>query len=159
ALLAGCAAGSGVRSTSRFGKGQPFHGPIGPDVVRMEIALLECPVGDAFINGGLWEKADEQVGAVEQKAVLEENGFQVGQLRGIIPDEPQELLTPRRSNVNPSKREVLGGHPAKLNLGPVQARCSFEVAEDGQPVEVTLEQARCGLTVVAHLTADGKAHL
>jgi hypothetical protein len=158
-LLAGCASGSGVHSTSWLKRRQPFHGPTGPDVVRMEIALLECPVGDSYINLDLWKLADEQVVPLENKAALEDNGFRVGQVGGIIPDELQELLTSKRSNVNPRERQVMGGYRAELNLGPVLAQCSFILQEDGQPVTVSLDQARCRLTVVPRMTPDGKAQL
>src|SRR5436305_7184312 len=83
--LLGCAADGPVRSTSWLERLRPFHGPVGPDVVQMDVALLERPVGDPALNQGLWALADEQVIALEQKGVLEDNGFRVAQVGGITP--------------------------------------------------------------------------
>jgi hypothetical protein len=158
-LLVGCTAGKAVHSAA-WRKGQP--GLPAPDVsgtVQMEIALLDCPVGDPFINNDLWALADEQVVAPEHKAALEDNGFRVAQLGGLLPDELQELLSSKRSNANPRSRQVLKGHPAALNLGTTVPECRFELIKDGEPGEMSLEQARCQLVVVPEITADGKACL
>jgi hypothetical protein len=97
ALLAGCTAEKAVRSTAWLNRFRWGGTPQGPDVVQIDVAVLERPVGDLYINQGLWAFADEQVVALESKAVLEDNGFRIGQIGGITPAELQTLLTSERS--------------------------------------------------------------
>src|SRR5438128_791236 len=82
-MLAGCLGSEPAVSPSWAQRCQPLHGPSGPDVVQMDVALIERPVGDCYINQDLWAVADEQVVGLEQKVVLEDNGFRVGQVGGI----------------------------------------------------------------------------
>jgi hypothetical protein len=129
------------------------------DVVQIDVALLERPVGDAYVNKGLWAFADEQVVDLERRAVLEENGFRVGQVIGQPPTELRELLRSERSCVNPRRRLIAAGTPAALLLGPLQPECRFRLRREGGPAEVVLQQAQCSLVVVPTLTADGKTRL
>jgi hypothetical protein len=161
-LLAGVLAGcipSQVESTSWFRGRPPFAGPPAPNVVQMEMALLECPVGDVYINRDLWTLADEQIIPPEQKAALEDNGFRVGQVGGIIPAELQALLTSERNNANPRRRQVMVGHPAAFDLGPKLPTLHFTLMQEGRPVEVELAGAMCQLVVEPSRTPDGKAKL
>ena len=157
-LLVGCAAGPPVKSTSWL-KRLPFGAAGGPEYVGMEVALLECPVGDVYINRDLWTLADELVVEPERKAALEGNGFRVAQVGGLIPAELQALLTSKRSNADPRQRRVLTGHPATLPLGPQVSELSFQVVQDGEPVSVKLAQAQCRLLVVPGRAAEGKVRL
>jgi hypothetical protein len=127
----------------------------------MEIALLECPLGDRFLNQDLWNTgfADEQIVSPQHKESLEDNGFRVAQVGGLIPDQLQELLTSRRTNVNPRRRRVVAGHPAPLNLGARVPSVRFTIMQDGEPVAIDLEQAQCKLIVVPSVTPDGKVKL
>ena len=78
-VLGGCTTARPLRSTGWLDRFRRLNGPTGPDVVQMDIALLERPVGDSYINRDLWTTADEQVIALERKAQLDDNGFRVGQ--------------------------------------------------------------------------------
>jgi hypothetical protein len=134
-------------------------GPAGSDVIQMEVALLERPLGDHYINQDFWAVADEQVVAAECQAVLADNGFRVGQVGGLLPAELQALLTSERSDAHPRCRRLHAGNPTTLALGPALPKCAFEIEQDGQSVPVTLEQASCTLEVVPTLTSDGRVHL
>jgi hypothetical protein len=134
-------------------------GPTGPDVVQMDLALIERPVGDAYLNHDLWVSADEQVVALDNKALLEDNGFRIGQIGGITPVGLQTLLTSERSCANPRRIRTQAGRPSKLVLGPELAECRFRIERDGELVPVTLEKAQCTLEVVPSLTADGRTRL
>src|SRR5438105_15292900 len=99
--LVGCTTSQPLRSAawlSRFR--QLGGGPAGTDIVQLEVAVLERPLGDHYINQDLWDVADEQVVAVERKAALEDNGFRIGQVGGLVPAELPALLTSDRSDVN-----------------------------------------------------------
>ena len=72
--LAGCTAEEPLRSVSLLDELRAFQGPTGPDVVQMDVALVEQPAGDAeCINGDLWILADEQAVPLERKALLEDH--------------------------------------------------------------------------------------
>ncbi len=158
-LLVGCATGKPAFTTSWLDSWRPFHGPTGSDVVQMDVAFLERPVGDPIINKELWILADEQAIPLERKAELEENGFRVGQLGGIKPAALQNLLTSERSCINPRRLSLHAGNPTSLVLGAQIPLCRFQIKQVGQPTAVSLEQAECSLNVVPSLTNDGCVRL
>jgi hypothetical protein len=160
-LLVGCTAGRPVNPAAWLAHRPPPAPAAAPkEAVFLEIALLDCPVGNRFINDdkeGLWSQADEQIVTPEQKTVLEENGLRVGQISGLIPDELQMLLTSKRSNVNPTRRHLGTGYSVPLLTGPVQPEVQYTVQQDGEPVR--LDKAQCKLLVVPSFTSDGKVKL
>lgn len=158
-LLAGCAESKGVRTTSWFDRFRRSTGPQGPDVVQMEVALLERPAGDAYINRDLWSYADEQVVALESKAVLEDNGFRIGQIGGITPAELQTLLLSERSCPKPRRIQLHADKPTQVVLGPTTTVCQFRLERDGLQVPISLEQAQCTLEVVPTLGSNGRVQL
>jgi hypothetical protein len=155
----GCAGRQPLRTSTWLDRLLQPAGPAGPEAVQMDVALLERPFGDHYLNEQLWEVADEQVVALESRARLEDNGFRIGQIGGITPAELQGLLTSERSCVNPRRLSTLAGRPSKLVLGPELAVCRFQVARGSAAVPVSLEKAECSLEVVPSLTADGRTRL
>jgi hypothetical protein len=125
----------------------------------MDVALLECPVGDPIINHELWNSVDEQVVSLERKAVLEDNGFRIGQIGGITPARLQTLLTSEKSCVNPRRLFLHADNPTSLVLGPRAAVCQFELQQRDQPAPVSLTEAECTLSVTPSLTKDGRMRL
>lgn len=158
-LLAGCLSHETAHKAAWLERLRPFQGPDVADVVVMDVALLERPVGDHYLNADLWDLADEQVVPLEQKSLLEENGFRVGQVGGITPPGLQALLTSERSCVNPRRIQTHAGNATTVMLGTTQVRCRYEVRQEGQVIPVELEQARCTLLVVPTLTRDGRTKL
>jgi hypothetical protein len=160
-LLAGCAAEETAQPTGWLGRLRPFQGPTGPDVVHLQVALLECSVGDRYINEDMWSLADEQqVVDLERKGILEDNGWRVGQLGGITPPRLQELLLSERSCANPRRIEMRAGNAKTLVLGPTLAQVRFQLHSGrAEPMPVCLDQAQCSLVVVPSLTRDGRTRL
>lgn len=158
-LLVGCITSESARPKNWWGKLKPFQGPAGNDVVMMDVALLERPVGDLYINQDFWRTADEQVIALERKAVMEDNGFRIGQVGGITPVGLQALLTSDRSCVNPRRIQLHADNATTLTLGPAMPRCQFQVHEEGQARPATFEGATCSLVVVPSLTREGRTRL
>jgi len=158
-LLVGCASDKPVRSTSWLDRWRPFHGPAAADVIEVQVALVERPVGDPFVNQGLWTLADEQIVPLERKAALEENGFRVGQVGGNTPAGLLTLLTSGRSNVNPRRLFVHAGQPTSVVLGPITPSCSYRIQQDGEPANISVEKAQCALNLIASLTSDGRTRL
>lgn len=158
-LLAGCATGSATHPASWFTRFRALQIPAGADVIQMEVVLLERPIGDSYINQEVWQLADEQVVPLEHKAILEENGFRVGQIGGVTPPGLQNLLTSERSNINPRRHYVRAGNPRLLALGPIAPLCQFQVQVEGQPAALALEQAACSLSVLPSLADRGQLRL
>jgi hypothetical protein len=159
-LVAGCVGSSEVaRSTSWLQPFRPTAAPGGTDVVQMDVALVERPVGDRYLNQDLWTVADEQVIALDRKAVLADNGLQVGQLGGIPPAGLQALLTSERTCINPRRIALRSGHSYELLLGPPHAQLRFETEKDGETREIVCEQAQCVLIVTPTLSTDGRTLL
>lgn len=156
--LSGCASAKN-QTTAWLNKLRPWSGPKGPDVIQMDVALVERPVGDGYLNRALWTVADEQVVGLDNKAVLEDNGFRIGQIGGITPVELQSLLTSERSCANPRRISLRAGKSAQVVLGPEMNECAFQVAKDGEPLPIQLPKAQCQLEVIPSLTADGKVRL
>jgi hypothetical protein len=157
-LLAGCATGRPANHGSWLEHLYPFRGPAGTDVVQMDVALIERPIGDPFINQELWLVADEQAIPFDQKAILEENGFRVGQIGGTTPAGLQTLLTSEKTCVA-RRLFIRVDKPAPLALGPLLSLCDFQLRQSGGPMPVRLERANCSLEVVPHLQQDGTIHL
>jgi hypothetical protein len=160
ALLAGCTGHLPIAPRSWAERLRPFQAPPGTDVVQMDVALIERPVGDPVLNQELWQLADEQALGLECKERLENNGLRVGQIAGITPACLQDLLASERSNPKPRRIQVLAGKaPQPLSLGPPLAECRFQLRQDGAPQAVVLEQACCQLEVVPSLAGNGRTCL
>src|SRR5262245_21525904 len=155
-LLGGCATSQPERPSSWLGQLRPLQVPSGSNLVVMEAALIERPVGDQFLNHELWDLADEQVIPLEHKGVMAANGFRVGLIAGIGPSGFRELLTSERSCANPRRIQRPAGDPTTLLLGLPQRRCRFQVLLDGRAEAVELAEALCTLVVVPTLTSDGQ---
>jgi hypothetical protein len=125
ASLAGCTTDGPARSTAWYTTLPGFRGPTGPDVVQLQWALIERPIGDRYLNEDLWALANEQVIPLERKDVLENNGLRIAQVGGLLPAEFQELLRSERSNPNPRRRQVRQGKATTLPAGPVRAQCDL----------------------------------
>jgi hypothetical protein len=156
--VVGCFTGQSERSLSRLGPAR-LGGPAGADVVQIDVAVVERPLGDRYVNGELWQLADEQGVTLERKAVLEENGFRVGQVGGVPPAGLQGLLTSPRSCPDPHRLSVRAGNPTAVTLGPVWKACGFEVQQLPRAAIVELADAQCLLEIVPTLTDDGRTTL
>jgi hypothetical protein len=157
--LGGCFSGEATRSSSAFHR---FHQPgtnLGPDGVLLDIVLIERPLGDPFLNSEIWQSTDGQVVGLEKQAILEENGFRVGQVVGMNPAKLQDLLVSERSLV-PVRQQILpAGTMTSVPLGPTLAQCNFRVKSEAGNKDVILDQAQCAFTIVPSLTNDGRTRL
>lgn len=158
-MLGGCVTPQPLQLTSAKEFANPLTGPTGPDVLIMDVALIERPIGDRYLNRDLWTAADEQVIAQEHKGLLEDNGFRVGQVGGLIPPELLSLLTSERSCANPRRMQLRAGKPTSLVLGPLVPRFRFEVRANGQTTPAQADQAQVTLEVVASMSRGGRTRL
>jgi hypothetical protein len=156
-ILAGCAGPeSGHTSFVNPPAGTPF---LGKDIVQIDVALLELPVGDPFINHELWNNTDEQIVDLDHKAGVDDNGFRIGQIIGITPGHLQGLLTSKRSCINPRRRLLPSGRETKQMLGPVFSHASYKIKQHDQLMVETLDQVQFLLEVTPTLTKDGRVCL
>lgn len=139
---------------------KPAAGSHGADAIGLEVAVLEVPVGDRFANAGLWATIDEQVVALDHKALLDDNGFRVGLVGGVRPTEFDDLLKSLRTNPDPHWHQMRPGHAKVLPIGGRRPVCEFHLVTDGKPAPVTvIERAQCALQLTPTLTGDGGVKL
>jgi hypothetical protein len=146
-------------TTSWLGHPRLLQGPTGFDVIQLDVAILEGPVGNRAFNRDLWTLADEQGIAPETQAILAVNGLRVGQIGGLAPPELQTLLASERSCVRSRRIQLRSGTPRTLILGPALTQGQFDIHENGRDIPVTLEKSSCVLRVVPTLAADGRTRL
>lgn len=158
-LLAGCTTSRQTLAPTWTTRFKPFRGPTGPDVVQMDVALIERSPADRYLNDELWSVADEHVIPLECKTLLEENGFRVGQLGGLVPARLQALVTSEKSCPDPRRLQVRAGSTTPLVVGPKVAQLHYQVRKGSEPAAIEMEQAECTLCVVPSLTDDGRVKL
>jgi hypothetical protein len=130
--------------------------PIPAGQALIEVAMVERPIGDAYLNNKIWEHADEMILTdPDRSAALDENGFRIGQLVGTPPDDLQQLLLSKRSCINPQHMLLPAGHTGPIYLGAVLPQSSYEIVQGQTRNEVVLEQARFAFDVTAELTPKG----
>jgi hypothetical protein len=133
--------------------------PQGPDIVQLHVAVVERRLGDAYIDKALWASTDEQVAGIDRLALLENNGFRVGQVIGSLPGELQRMLENERYCANPKGLYLRAGSSTTLTLNMNLPSCAYRLKHDDLEESVTEEQAQCELLVEPTLTADGKTRL
>jgi hypothetical protein len=158
--VAGCAPVETIRSTSWLPHRRVFTGPTGADVVQVRIALLECPPGGAewqYLNGDLWEQADESLIEEDRRQAMTDSGFRVGKVGTQPPAKLLSLLTSKRFNPAPRELSFRANDAKGICLGPTLAHCRYRPERDGEPVD--LEGADCKLMMVASRGSEGKTLL
>jgi hypothetical protein len=124
------------------------------DTVRIDVAFIERPPGDYYLNRTLWDLADEQAVDLEHKPALDDNGFRIGVIGGLLPADLLALLTSNRTCVDPHRVQLRAGGSTPIALGAEHACCSFTLYTDGRGVPVKLANAQC-LLQVEPVPADG----
>jgi hypothetical protein len=131
----------------------------GPDVVRIDVAVIQRPAGDRYLNFALWEPADEQTVDFERKPALDDNGLRVGLIGGMVPADLLAMLTSDKSCAAPHRLQVRGGQPIPLALGNERAHCRYTLYQGERAVPVQLDNAVCEFEVVPTPADDGRVTL
>ncbi len=132
---------------------------ITPDHALIELAILERPFGDDYINRGIWRNADELLGDSDRRAALDENGFRIGQLVGPMAGELQEKLLDKQCCANPKGLIFPAGQTTPIFLGSMLPQSSYEIVREKFRTEVNLDQARYCLDMTAQFMSDGRTKL
>lgn len=157
-MLAGCLSTAPPQGPSAWIK--RLRPELPPDIAVIEFALIERPLGDAYLNRDLWTHTDEMLFDLDCRAALEANGLRVGQVVGITPAELQAMLRSERWCLKPHRQIAPVGKCITEYLSPVVLpHCEYDVVLGGERHEMQADQARYCLDVVAVLTADGKTKL
>jgi hypothetical protein len=159
ALAGGCLGPQPAQQRGWLDRLKQLGGPQGADLVVMDVAVLERPAGDRYLNGALWSTIDEQSVDLERRALLEDNGLRVGQLGGMLPAGLQSLLTTDRGDADRHRVWKHSGTGKLVALGGVHPKMQFQLLADGKPTPVALENAQWQLQVVPTLLADGRVKL
>jgi len=125
----------------------------------LDVALIEVPPGDPFVNDGLWQLGDEQCVALDVKPALEENGLRVCQVGGLLPERLQALLGAKRSCPSPRRLRAELDQPTPVQVGPRRPRVAFHLRAGAADRDVALTDARCVLEVVPSPGEDGALRL
>jgi hypothetical protein len=163
--LGGCFWGNKDRAAARS-LGPPLAGVVGDDVVYLDVAVIERPLGDVFLNHELWKEADEEIihidnepaVSLERKMALEKNGFRVGQIGGLLPSKLHDLLTSERS-CQTRRIQLHAGHATVLPCGPPWPQCCYRLVHDDRPKTLAFDKAQCELEVVPSLAGAGHIRL
>jgi len=132
---------------------------ITPDHALIEVALIERPVGDDYINHQVWKHTDELLVDLDRRKAHDENGLRIGQLVGAPPVEFQQLLTSQRCCINPHALIFPAGKTSTIWLGQTAPVSFFDFVEGRTRTELTFDQARCGLDVDARFDRHGRTIL
>jgi hypothetical protein len=133
-------------------------GPQGPDVVVLDIAILEQPPADPYLDGELWPAVDEQPVPLDRKAALDDNGFRVGVIGGMPAPRLQELLTSERW-CKAHRVSLHSGHAKALPIGPAQGDCEFDFRINSETKPQKFVQAQCGVGIVSQRMPDGRVRI
>jgi hypothetical protein len=155
----GCLIGKPTSSASWLQRGLSGPGSDAGDLVVIDMFLCESYIGDRALNEEIWALADDQVVSLEHKALLEQNGFRVGQVGGVPPAEVQSLLGSKKTCPDPRRLQQHCGKPARLTLGPPVPQCRFLTYLEDQNGPAELEQAEFALVVVPTPAPGGRTRL
>lgn len=161
ALVAGCLTARPEVVVSNYETGAPTDAAT-PEAIDLYVALAERPVGDRYLNRGLWEFADEQSPFqhdLERKALIDQNGFRVGLLGSGSPDGAFLKLLSGRNCPDPRCIRIFPGNTTTLDIGGVWSSLMFQLARKNSEERVTLTQAQCRFQVLAHLDGDSRVRL
>ena len=71
-------------------------------LVALDVAVVECPYGDRYLEEELWQGGDEHID-LDVQPILEENGLRVCRIGGVLPARLQALLSSPRSCAQPRR--------------------------------------------------------
>lgn len=123
-------------------------------VVFLDVALIERPRGDYFLEQELWELGNEQGIDLESKPMLEENGLRICQIGGLLPARLQALLTSPRTCPDPRRLRAEPDQPTPVQVGPMRPKVAFQLRQGNSSQPLNLEQAHCFFEVLPSLEGE-----
>lgn len=116
-LAGGCAGQTQTVRPANSWQSLKVGAEAGADRVLLDVALLERPLDDEYLNEGIWASADEMVVAPELRELLAVNGYRVGVLVGAPPERLVHLLASERTCIDRRGKSVPSGANVTQPLG------------------------------------------
>jgi hypothetical protein len=158
-LCGGCLWSRPTQSGTWLRSLRPNAGPVGDDVVVLQVSVIEQQVGDRSVNRDLWTSTDELAVTLDRRAVLEDNGFRVAVAGGSASETLNDLLKSKRSNPDPHQIQTRTGTTKTILLGGLRPSCAFRLKLDGEPTPAEFDQAQCAMAVTPTFASDGRVAL
>ncbi len=157
--LTGCFGSKASRPGEWLNSFRQSAGPTGPNALFIEYALIERPQGDPKIDKEIWSDADEQVIPVENRSLIETNGFRVGRYGNVLPSPLQAMLANPQTELGHRQRRLYFDGEFKLNIGKTAGKCEVQLPvgseEEGDGKQVLID-AEFGLTITASKDGEEK---
>ena len=127
----------------------------------MEYVLIERPVGDSALNRVVWADTDEQILPSEVRTIVNNNGFRIGTVAGILPSEVDAMIKNPRSVEGHRQRRIAASYPAAFLLNGPVAHSEYQVRLNSESVPTTVkrEQAQFSLDITPVVLPDGRLQL
>jgi hypothetical protein len=160
-MMSGCLGWQHIEPRKSVSQSPFNNGPISPDAVALEYAILDLPAGDRVANQEAWKHVDELVLGVDQRALLEANGIRVGVIAGALPSELQEQIRHPRHEQTIRRRQMIADEQAtlmlhnQLNKSPIQLISSMDI----KPADRPIDEDQANLIVIPHREADGRVRV
>ena len=150
AFAAGCVGGGGLDPAPPFAQTQTSPVPReaeSPHYVAIDVAVVECPYGDRFLDEELWQCGDEQID-LDAQPVLEENGLRVCRVGGLLPARLQALLSSPKNCSQPRRLRADLDKPTTLLVGTRHPHLSIQYRDGDKARALELEHAQCLFEIV-----------
>ncbi|MFM7150624.1 MAG: hypothetical protein ACKO23_12335 [Gemmataceae bacterium] len=113
----------------------------------VDVAFVERPMGDYFLNKEIWDLSNEQGVDLETKPHLEKNGIRVCTVGGLVPPRLQALMRSPASCPNPRRLWAYNDQPTPILIGKSKSQIEFPSHEPDKVREVRLEMPQCFIDV------------
>ena len=157
-LLGGCVSADGSDPTSAWQAMRVDTDP-GPDRVLLDVALVQSPREDPFLDRHVWASADEMVLSPEQRELLELNGFRVGVLVGSPPEQLLDLLRSPRTCVERRGRSAPSGMTLHQVLRDAEGSAACRLYHGRSRETLNWERPRFGVDLTPQTLSGNKVRL
>lgn len=157
ALAAGCLGCGGLDSLPSYRRSQPPPAPpqeTEPQrYVALDMAVIECPYGDPFLEDELWQRGDEHVD-LDVQPILEENGLRVCRIGGVLPARLQALLISPRSCSPPRRLRADLDKPTPVLVNSRHPHLAIQYRDGDKAREIQFDQAQCLFEIIPSRDED-----
>ena len=151
ALAAGCLGCGGLDSIPSYRRAQtavaPPREPEPQRYVALDVAVIECPYGDPFLDEELWQRGDEHID-FDVQPILEENGLRVCRIGGLLPARLQALLTSPRSCSRPRRLRADLDKPTPVLVNARHPHLAIQYRDGDKARDIQLDQAQCLFEII-----------
>lgn len=126
--------------------------------VAVDVAFIECPYGDHFLDEELWQCGDEHVD-LDVQPTLEENGLRVCRIGGLLPARLQALLTSPRTCTQPRRLRANLDEPTAVLAGPRHPYLTIQYRDGSKARDIEVAQAQCLFDIVPVMGDDDTIRL